>query len=139
MMLVTADQIVCHLIGDYVIQSDWMAAEKTKKLWVAFVHAMSYSVPFWFLIDWDKYSSGGVCWPIVAIVFTHAIIDRWRLARYLCWMKNFLQPKMNHLWSECSTTGYHKDRPVWMAVWLMIITDNTIHVLINAVAIRYLP
>ena len=35
-------------------------------------------------------------------------------------------------------TGQHEDRPAWMAVWLMIIADNTIHLAINAAAVLWL-
>jgi hypothetical protein len=38
-------------------------------------------------------------------------------------------------WSECKATGYPPDTPPWLAVWLMIIADNTIHVLINSAVI----
>ncbi len=34
---------------------------------------------------------------------------------------------------------YPPDRPPWLAVWLLIIADNVMHVLINGLALRYLP
>jgi hypothetical protein len=39
------NQLILHLIGDYVTQSDWMAQRKTKSTWAAFVHATVYSMP----------------------------------------------------------------------------------------------
>jgi len=143
-MLITADSLFAHAIGDYVIQSDYMASEKTKSSIVALSHAISYSIPFMFLTE--SY------YALAAIVLSHFIIDRWRLARYLCWLKNFLAPKWievhsvegkvykarNLPFSECSSTGYPQSKPVWMSVWLMIITDNCMHVLCNALAMRYM-
>jgi hypothetical protein len=45
----TASQIVAHLVGDYVLQSDWMALEKTepgRKGWIAaLVHGLVYTIP----------------------------------------------------------------------------------------------
>jgi hypothetical protein len=41
-------------------------------------------------------------------------------------------------WSECSITGYPKEAPPWMAVWLMIAADNTIHLAINELSLTYL-
>lgn len=130
-MFITADALVLHAIGDYVLQSDWMANEKTKASAAALAHAVTYTLPFAILTR---------SVPALLVIFgTHFAIDRWRLARYLCWIKNFVQPGFrNHPWSECSGTGYHKDRPTWMSVWLMIITDNVMHVLCNAAAIRFL-
>lgn len=157
--MVTADQLILHAIGDYVLQSDWMANEKTKASVAALAHAVTYTLPFTILTR----SAGA----LLVIFGTHFIIDRWRLARYVCWTKNFVQPRFewarpckcgpqekcgpacgsqraivsmvrNYPWSECSGTGYHKDRPAWMSIWLMIISDNVMHVLCNAAAIRFL-
>ena len=80
--------------------------------------------------------SGTVSSPTAATGLTHALIDRYRLARYVCWAKNFLAPKMwRYSWGACSATGYHENKPSWLAVWLMIIADNAIHIAINGVAL----
>ena len=141
-MFVTGDQLLAHLVGDYILQSDWMANEKTKSHVPAAAHALSYTLPFLFLTtSWQA---------LLFMVVTHFVIDRWRLARYVCWAKNFLNPptitetpygdvwKWNAPWSECVATGYHKDRPAWLAVWLLIIADNTMHLICNAAALRWL-
>lgn len=47
--------------------------------------------------------------------------------------------RRNHPWAECSATGYHKDRPAWLAVWLLIIGDNVLHVVLNGIAFAYVP
>ena len=129
--MITADQIFAHVVGDYVIQSDWMANEKTKQSLAAACHALSYAVPFlWFRPS---------VVAMIVIVGTHFVIDRWRLARYICWLKNLASPKeYRYKWADCSGTGYHKDRPAWLAVWLLIIADNAMHIGINALALRYL-
>lgn len=122
-------QLILHLIGDYVTQSDWMAQNKTKRHFPALVHAVTYSLPFLLL------SPSLAAFSV--ILGTHFLIDRFRLARYVCWVKNFLGPG-NLPWSECSATGYPPDRPAWLAVWLMIIADNTLHLAINYSALRWL-
>ena len=139
--MITADQLVAHAVGDYVLQSDWMANEKTKKSVAALAHVLTYVLPFLFLTQSVP--------ALAVIVSTHFIIDRWRLARYICWAKNFLAPRFTlnttttgqlwwYPWAQCSGTGYAPDKPAWMAVWLMIITDNVLHVIINSLALRYL-
>jgi hypothetical protein len=35
-------------------------------------------------------------------------------------------------------TGSPRGRPAFLSVWLLIVADNVIHVLINAVALRWL-
>ena len=36
-----------------------------------------------------------------------------------------------------SMTGFDPETPAWMAVWLLIITDNTLHLSINRLALSY--
>jgi len=123
--------LLAHAVGDYLIQSDWMALEKTKRWWPAIAHAVSYGLPFLALTRSRP--------ALLVIVVTHAVIDRYRLARGIVWAKNLLAPqRYRYPWSECRATGYHQDRPAWMAVWLMIIADNTLHVVINSAALLWL-
>ncbi len=42
------------------------------------------------------------------------------------------------MWADCSETGYYKALPQFLAVWLMIIFDNTMHLVINALTLAYL-
>jgi hypothetical protein len=42
------------------------------------------------------------------------------------------------LWAECTGAGYHKDAQPWLAVWLMILCDNTMYLFINYLSIRLL-
>jgi len=75
---------------------------------------------------------------MLTICSTHFAIDRWRLARYVVWAKNFIAPPgYNPPWSECCGTGYPKDVPTWLSVWLLIVADNTLHLVCNALAIAY--
>jgi hypothetical protein len=127
--VITADQLVAHAVGDYIIQSDWMATEKTRRSLAAAVHAITYALPFLPL------STAPLA--LAAIVASHFVIDRWRLARFVCWAKNWPWPR-SRPWSECVATGYPSDRPPWLSVWLLIIADNTLHVLCNAAALRWL-
>lgn len=149
--MITADQLLAHAIGDYILQSDWMANEKTKRSVAALAHVATYGLPFLFLRpSWKAYA---------VIVGTHFVIDRWRLARFVVWAKNWLggrqrldeQVKLPELgiemtpryavnlpWSECKATGYPPSRPVWLTVWLLIIADNIMHVTINGLALKYL-
>jgi hypothetical protein len=119
---------IAHFVGDYILQSDWMASEKTAKWWPAVAHALTYTLPF--LIVTRN--------PVALLIIggTHVVIDHYRLARYLVWAKNFLGPRRTWKpWSECSATGYPADRPVWLTTWLMIAADNTVHVGINSLTL----
>lgn len=123
--------LLAHLVGDYVIQSHWMAIEKTKRWWPAIVHAVTYGLPFLVVTHSPL--------ALVTIVVTHAVIDRYRLARHVVWLKNQFAPaNARPQWADASTTGYPAETPAWLAVWLLIIADNTLHLTINYASVRWL-
>jgi hypothetical protein len=124
------EQLLLHLLGDYITQTDWMANNKTKAWWPAVVHGMVYTIPFWYFLD---------LWILPALIIggTHILIDHWRLARFVVFVKNWItNPKLR--WIDCNRTGYPNTMPEWLSVWLLIITDNTLHLGINYLTIYYL-
>lgn len=158
-MFVTADQILIHAIGDYCAQSHWMATTKTNQWKAALCHVLAYGPLFLFLTRSPL--------ALLVIVGSHYVIDRYRLARYVVFAKNRLSPRTSlvpmkalidedeiggpdgqsykwiavnnwHSWKDCSQTGFHKDVPIWLSTWLLIIVDNIIHVCINAAALKWL-
>jgi len=126
------EQLIFHLFGDYVTQSNWMAQNKTKAHWPALAHAVVYACPFaWICPTMDAW---------LVILLTHFLIDRYRLAVYLVWFKNwFFDYSFEERvpFSECRKTGYPSTHPDWLAVWLLIAADNTVHLAINYAAIRW--
>jgi Protein of unknown function (DUF3307) len=125
--------VILHFVGDYLIQSNWMANEKVNRWLPAWVHGVTYTLPFLLLIQ--------SLLALSVICVTHVIIDHYRLAKHLIWVKNFLAPRSypQPTWAEASTNGgFSLSTPPWMAIWLMILVDNTVHVLINSAALRYL-
>lgn len=143
-------QLILHLLGDYVFQTDWMAKNKGRSSFAAGAHALAYSVPFLFLPIWlndlqqwlapitgKTYTPFETCslTAFLVILLTHFFIDRYGLARYVVYFKNWTtQPSLR--FADCSATGYHKDTPPWLAVMLLIVADNTLHLLINFLALK---
>jgi hypothetical protein len=125
-VIITAAQILAHGVGDYILQSHWMATRKTKSSFAALCHAVTYTLPFLLLTHSPA--------ALAVIMGTHFLIDRFRLARLLVFAKNHIAPRSS--WPKALTaTGYDEDVPPWMAVWLLIIADNILHILINAMAL----
>lgn len=136
--------ILCHFIGDYFLQSDWMATKKGTSLWVAAYHALWYTIPFLFITQ---------SWlPLLTIWGTHAIIDRYKPVPYLALLKNTFPllspvtltirqgktvPSLGDEEIFDRRTGYPFDRPVWLTTWLNIIQDNVLHIVINFLALKY--
>jgi hypothetical protein len=123
-----------------------MADHKTSKWSYALLHGFTYTIPF--LIATQSIAA------LLVIALTHAVIDRYRLAKYLIWFKNQLVPKASrYSWDPAYSpgnrikmphelndraTGFPQSVPPWMSVWLLIIVDNTVHIVINTLAIIFL-
>jgi hypothetical protein len=127
-------QLLCHLVGDYFLQSDWMALNKNKRTFPCLVHVILYTLPF-LIITTDP---DALFW----IAFTHFLLDRWSLTKYIIWAKNFMNPTFSyHPFDKCCVTGYYDDwfndpsepevRKKFITTWLYIISDNTIHFILN--------
>lgn len=126
--MITADQLLAHAVGDYILQSDWMVKEKHRNSAAAGLHCIFYLLPFALLTQ---------SMPALAIVaVSHFFVDRFRMARYVIWLKNRPWPGARP-WAECRETGYPPDTPPWLSGWLFIIVDNVIHIVLNGAAIQY--
>lgn len=162
------EQLLAHLIGDYVLQNHYIATRKTQQWEVAAIHVALYGLPFVFLV--------GNLWQLVVIIGTHYLIDHYRLAAYWVdfWgtgkegaLLNFLMRKRgfakvdigqrsegglalgteHFVWEKVTTSGLLttrtqapilSDAPPWLGVWLLIIVDNTLHLSINFATLRWL-
>jgi hypothetical protein len=98
--------ILGHLLGDYIVQNDWMAAGKTQRHWPCFVHCLFYTLAVWACCFWWVHSA----W-MLAVFAAHYPVDRWRLARW--WMVNVSG-------QEAFATGI-------LSPWSIIVVDNTLH------------
>lgn len=65
--------VVCHLIGDYCLQSDFIAKTKGQNWYHLFVHCVLYIVPFYIVFGW--------CWQLGIMFISHIIVDPLK-ARY---------------------------------------------------------
>lgn len=97
--------IYAHLIGDYILQNDWMAANKKKDKGLAcLVHVATYMIPFFFC--------GLTSVQLFMIAWQHFMIDR---TYFVIW--------------SCSITGRRNFMKPPMAPWSIILMDNIYHIL----------
>lgn len=79
--------IMCHMVGDYFMQTDYMAKEKGKDWYVLFAHCVCYCVPFAVVYGCNS--------KILLLFITHFAADAVK-ARYhslsLC------EDQLSHLW-----------------------------------------
>lgn len=111
------NELLAHLVGDYILQSHWMAVNKSKRWLPAIIHGICYTLPF-LLITLNPVAVAIIC-------VTHIIIDRFALAKYVARVKNW----------TFTDSGYPEETPIWLWIWLNIILDNTIHIFINHLAL----
>jgi hypothetical protein len=115
------EQLIIHLISDFWLQNDWMALNKKKNFWIALLHSFIYAIPFVLLTHSIS--------ALFVIFITHALIDGTNIINKLNQIKNC---------NFKTLTGYGENRPDWISIWLIIIQDNSIHLLINYLSIKYL-
>lgn len=65
--------IFCHLIGDYVLQTDFIAKTKGTNWYHLFVHCVLYCLPFFIVY--------GLTWQLLFVFIMHFTIDPLK-ARY---------------------------------------------------------
>jgi len=154
--------LLCHFVGDFIFQSDWMALNKNKSTIHCLVHCLIYTACFLVITTSWK--------ALLFIGVTHFIIDRFPIiVKRLIWCKNHVQfdaTKTYPPFKYCDTTGYYDDSPyntepvlkedyaIWVnnerekilkkygkprlffiTMWLYIITDNTLHLMFNLIAL----
>lgn len=119
-----------HVLGDYVVQSEWMAMTKAKQSGPAAAHAITYAACFLPITR---------NWRALAVIGgTHFIIDRTRPIGYVMWASNQLAPRgWRYGYAQSfKPTGGNRRTPIWLNTSLMIIVDNTLHTSINRWALR---
>lgn len=84
-MITVIKFVLCHLIGDYVLQSDFIAQTKGKNWYHLFVHCALYVVPFYLVFGLD--------WRLAFLFITHLITDALK-ARY--GMINYVTDQIIH-------------------------------------------
>lgn len=146
------EQLLCHIFGDYCLQSDYLALNKSKRSFPCLVHVLIYTSIFLLLTTSWK--------ALLVIGGTHFIIDRFPIiVKKLIWWKNHFPLMKYPPYDMCSTTGYYDDSPYnpwipadwqredkrygqprlfFITMWLYIITDNFLHLTINYFALKYL-
>lgn len=100
--------IYAHLIGDYLLQNDWMASGKKQKSWICAVQVAAYMVPF--------LPCGFAWWQMALIAAQHFAQDH---TGFVMWL-------MKAKGSEKFATGP-------CSPWSIIVTDNIIRILTIAV------
>lgn len=143
--------LLCHFVGDFILQSDWMALNKSRSSLHCLVHVLVYTACFLVLtVSWKA---------LLFIGVTHFFLDRFHSPlKHLLWIKNHLNPTLSYPpYDYCNSTGYFDDSPYnikqadevmtkkfgkprhfFITIWIYITIDNTLHLLCNLIALTLL-
>lgn len=104
--------LIGHFVGDFLFQTNWMATYKTKQWFPLLVHSSVYTI----VIIVFSLLEGGISVNGILLIFIgHLILDRGTFVNF--WVINI------------QTATQPNQR------WLAIITDQTFHIILLAVAI----
>lgn len=107
------DWLIGHLVGDYLLQNDWMAYNKKQKTWrgelACNLHCLIWTLSVLCFTGWWD-------WPHALLVYgTHYLLDRTGLVNWYVNKIN-LGPPLS---------------------WLYIVTDNVLHLLVLYLVDKY--
>lgn len=133
------EQLLLHLFGDFIVQNDYVALNKKKntlKGWIYCLwHCISYSLPFLLITNWKA---------VLVIGLTHFIIDKTNIVAYFLAMRNNTKELLyvgNFKWVKkynVKNFGFLPERPFAITIWLLIFTDNTLHLIINYLCVTFI-
>lgn len=100
--------IIGHLVGDYLLQNDWMAAGKKRNSLICLLHAAIWAAAV-------SVFSGLWLWPgWLVLCGTHFVQDRFSLVGW--WM--------------CKVSGQREFATGVCAPWSVIVVDNAWHLVV---------
>jgi hypothetical protein len=101
--------LIGHLVGDFLLQTNWMAINKPTKLSALLTHVTIYTL----VVTAFAYFAGGISYKAVIFIFlTHMILDKRNFVVF--WVKNINR--------------------VEKIPWLNIASDQSWHLLVLALA-----
>jgi hypothetical protein len=119
-----------HLVGDYLLQNNWMAQRKQAHLAPCLVHCVIYTISV------CSFTSFSPCW-LLAVLLSHFPIDRWSLAdKWLHLIKGrsltdyFTSGHNNIPKSEKDTENNYLILRGGFTTLVYVIVDNTFHLLL---------
>ncbi|MBM7662340.1 hypothetical protein JOC85_003147 [Bacillus mesophilus] len=104
--------LIGHFIGDFLLQTSWMAQYKATKWIPLLTHVTIYTI----VVAIFGFLSGGLSlWGIAIIFIGHVILDRKKFVSF--WVKKIQR-------ADGPSLG-----------WLSIVTDQVFHLILLAIAI----
>jgi hypothetical protein len=114
-----------HLIGDYFVQNDWMALNKSKNSFHCAIHVTLYTLSIVFFTSFNP------LW-LAFVWLSHFVVDRFSLADKWLQLTNGCSPTK---YIETAYLSTNKEQRNFIALragftaFVYIVVDNTIHLM----------
>lgn len=100
---------IAHLIGDFILQNDWMAVNKKRNSFACLVHVVIYLLPFLVChLSW---------WQIVLIGIQHFLQDRTGFIFW--WMSAWKRMPKEH-WNQIPLWVDQSFHVLWIEIVLLL-------------------
>lgn len=130
--------LIGHLVGDYILQNDWLAIGKKKSTAICAIHAWIWTCCVCGFAGWPNWlaplSTSHTNWVWTLLFITHLVQDRFNLIPW--WMKligqNQFMKSDELLRKECPPIEGGKPLyflRIGLGPWSVIIVDNIFHIL----------
>lgn len=103
--------IIGHLVGDYLLQNDWMAIEKKRNPMVATLHSVVWSMSVMMFSGWGEIQEWHGLVVFSCLVTPHFVQDHTMIVHW--WMK---------------LIGQEQFAKPPLAPWSVIVVDNVWHI-----------
>jgi hypothetical protein len=112
------------MIGEFLIQSDGIYKLKQRSWLWASLKGLTYAALFLACTQSPM--------ALAAIFGFHTVMSRYKLAKYVCYLKNHLAPKSQwHKWADCNLNGHFKDKNQWYSHGKMLIVESMLMIAAN--------
>jgi len=112
--------LMAHILGDWILQTEWQALNKDKNWRAMTAHVFVYSVVVFAVLGWRLgWGSAGVYTAVVALAIVHVVLDR---RRPLLWFMKV---------ARITVTREPE-------AWFMIAVDQAVHLLFLGMTTVYL-
>jgi hypothetical protein len=141
-----------HFVGDYLLQNQWMAINKSKPGWLGHyacsVHVLLYTLAIaLFVTPPNTLPKSKWFLFLLAVAVPHWIIDRWSLANYILRFKNGFSNSDISLWDLTIAEDGKRlpfEKAITSGAWriafaapVYIMNDNTLHWVCLWFTVRY--
>ena len=100
---------VAHLVGDFIIQNDWMALNKKRNSFACLVHILVYLLPFLFCgLRW---------WQIALIGLQHFAQDR---GSFILWWVGKIKRVPKEYWGQIPLFVDQAFHCLWIEIVLLL-------------------